>query len=225
MSSNTEQPIPPQSDQQLISNNDPQISNHNGPEVTTTGSNDPVQVTSSIPQNGVVGEETNANNSIFYKNKIFIGGLPHVIDETEVKAYFTTFGEVLKTQILRDVATGRGRGFGFITFSTEEAVEQVLKNNFHNLKNKLVEVKRAKRKETNRVGGVLAQSNINNNNNNMYCYYNSNSINNNYYNYYYYHNNYINELSIYNPRPIIMPVNPPVYPNYPFSHPHGPHPS
>ncbi|KAF9586930.1 hypothetical protein IFM89_039802 [Coptis chinensis] len=38
--------------------------------------------------------------------------------------------------------THRPRGFGFIMFDSEEAVESVMQNNFHELNNKSVEVKR-----------------------------------------------------------------------------------
>ncbi|KAE8654198.1 hypothetical protein F3Y22_tig00117056pilonHSYRG01100 [Hibiscus syriacus] len=42
-----------------------------------------------------------------------------------------------------DHNTQRPRGFGFITYDTEEAVSRVLHKSFHELKGKLVEVKRA----------------------------------------------------------------------------------
>ncbi|XP_062094225.1 uncharacterized protein LOC133800284 [Humulus lupulus] len=133
-----------------------------------------------------VEEEINIiNNVIFHKNKIFVGGLPHQIEKIELKSYFSTYGKVMYTKIMRDVSSRRSRGFGFITFHEEEAVENVLKTTFHNLKNKRVEVKRAAVKQT-RVSQPKiynnyyytfkrnSNNNINNyntfNNNNTYCY-------------------------------------------------------
>lgn len=36
------------------------------------------------------------------------------------------YGEVQEHQIMRDHSTNRSRGFGFITFETEEAVDDLL---------------------------------------------------------------------------------------------------
>lgn len=36
------------------------------------------------------------------------------------------YGEVQEHQIMRDHSTSRSRGFGFITFQTEEAVDELL---------------------------------------------------------------------------------------------------
>lgn len=38
------------------------------------------------------------------------------------------YGEVKEHQIMRDHSTSRSRGFGFITFETEQAVDDLLAN-------------------------------------------------------------------------------------------------
>ncbi|XP_055811788.1 heterogeneous nuclear ribonucleoprotein 1-like [Solanum dulcamara] len=90
--------------------------------------------------------------------KIFVGGLPSSLTEEEFCKYFQNYGNVTDKVIMFDPNTGRPRGFGFITFDSEDAADKVLHKNFHELKNKLVEVKRALPKEANpagngRVGG------------------------------------------------------------------------
>ncbi|KAL6136252.1 hypothetical protein ACLB2K_061551 [Fragaria x ananassa] len=44
----------------------------------------------------------------------------------EFSDFFSQFGEVKEHQIMRDHPTGRSRGFGFVTFETEQAVDNLL---------------------------------------------------------------------------------------------------
>ncbi|XVF61400.1 hypothetical protein PTKIN_Ptkin08bG0126600 [Pterospermum kingtungense] len=79
--------------------------------------------------------------------KIFVGGLPPTITEEEFKEYFGTYGTITDAVVIYDKESHRFRGFGFVTFDSEEAAENVLQKNYHELNNKMVEVKRAKPKE------------------------------------------------------------------------------
>lgn len=44
----------------------------------------------------------------------------------EFKEYFSFYGSVAEYQIMLDHTTGRSRGFGFVTFAEEEAVERII---------------------------------------------------------------------------------------------------
>ncbi|XP_059631169.1 heterogeneous nuclear ribonucleoprotein 1-like [Cornus florida] len=89
-------------------------------------------------------------NGQFRTQKIFVGGLPPSLTEDEFKSYFEKFGRITDVVIMHDSMTKRPRGFGFITFDSEDAVEDVMQNNsFHDLSGKVVEVKRAVPKEGN----------------------------------------------------------------------------
>ncbi|KAG7617443.1 putative RNA recognition motif domain, nucleotide-binding alpha-beta plait domain superfamily [Arabidopsis thaliana] len=79
--------------------------------------------------------------------KIFVGGLPSSITEAEFKNYFDQFGTIADVVVMYDHNTQRPRGFGFITFDSEESVDMVLHKTFHELNGKMVEVKRAVPKE------------------------------------------------------------------------------
>ncbi|KAJ8553262.1 hypothetical protein K7X08_023940 [Anisodus acutangulus] len=86
--------------------------------------------------------------------KIFVGGLPLSLTEDELKEYFSSYGYVLEQQIMLDRETGRSRGFGFVTFDGEDAVEKVLNNGrMHEISGKQVEIKKA---EPKRAGGEHA---------------------------------------------------------------------
>lgn len=80
--------------------------------------------------------------------KIFVGGLPSSITESDFKMYFDQFGMITDVVVMYDHNTQRPRGFGFITFDSEDAVERALVKTFHELNGKMVEVKRAVPKES-----------------------------------------------------------------------------
>jgi len=54
-----------------------------------------------------------------------------------LKDYFSQFGEVLECTVMRDGATGRSRGFGFLTFKDPKVVNTVMVKE-HSLDGKLV---------------------------------------------------------------------------------------
>mmetsp|Transcript_9739 Transcript_9739/g.35678 ORF Transcript_9739/g.35678 Transcript_9739/m.35678 type:complete len:284 (-) Transcript_9739:461-1312(-) len=77
------------------------------------------------------------------KKKIFVGGLASTCDEAQLKTFFSKFGPVLETVVMRDAATQRPRGFGFVIFEQESALDKVLVSRYHEMGDKKVEVKRA----------------------------------------------------------------------------------
>lgn len=67
--------------------------------------------------------------------------------ESDFRKYFEQFGTVNDVVVMYDHNTQRPRGFGFITYDSEDSVDKVLINTFHELNGKMVEVKRAVPKE------------------------------------------------------------------------------
>nr|GMD93609.1 heterogeneous nuclear ribonucleoprotein 1-like [Ipomoea batatas] len=99
-------------------------------------------------------QHTNRNNGIIQSpqnsirtKKIFVGGLASSVTESDFKQYFDQFGTITDVVVMYDHNTQRPRGFGFITYDSEEAVDKVLHKTFHELNGKMVEVKRAVPKE------------------------------------------------------------------------------
>ncbi|XP_052202166.1 heterogeneous nuclear ribonucleoprotein 1-like [Diospyros lotus] len=88
----------------------------------------------------------------FRTKKIFVGGLAPSLTEEEFKSYFEKFGRIADVVVMHDSETSRPRGFGFITFDSEDAVEDVMQKSFHELTGKLVEVKRAVPREGSKNG-------------------------------------------------------------------------
>ncbi|XWS44127.1 hypothetical protein CRYUN_Cryun15aG0017900 [Craigia yunnanensis] len=91
-----------------------------------------------------------AGSKDFKTRKIFVGGIPSTVSEDEFKEFFTQYGEVKEHQIMRDHATNRSRGFGFITFEMEQAVDDLLaKGNKIDFAGAQVEIKRAEPRKPN----------------------------------------------------------------------------
>ncbi|KAG7660514.1 uncharacterized protein J8A68_005933 [[Candida] subhashii] len=87
--------------------------------------------------------------------KMFIGGLNWDTTEEGLVEYFSKFGEVSDYTIMKDTATGRSRGFGFLTFKDPKSVDEVIKTD-HILDGKLIDPKRAiAREEQDRIGKIF----------------------------------------------------------------------
>ncbi len=55
------------------------------------------------------------------KNKLFMGGLAWGTTEATLRAASEPYGQVEDVKVIMDRDTGRSKGFGFVTFSTDEA--------------------------------------------------------------------------------------------------------
>ncbi|KAL5172117.1 Heterogeneous nuclear ribonucleoprotein 1 [Glycine soja] len=104
-----------------------------------------VEIKRTIPR-GAVG----SNSKDFRTKKIFVGGIPSTVTEDEFRDFFTRYGEVKDHQIMRDHSTNRSRGFGFITYDSEEAVDDLLSvGNKIEFAGAQVEIKKAEPKKPN----------------------------------------------------------------------------
>ncbi|KAL6568269.1 hypothetical protein OROHE_003953 [Orobanche hederae] len=105
-----------------------------------------VEVKRTVPREDVQGRGGVSNSKT---KKIFVGGLPLSLNEDDLREYFSSYGNVVDNQIMIDHQTGRSRGFGFVTFENEDAVEKIVSNGrMHEIGGKHVEVKRAEPKRS-----------------------------------------------------------------------------
>ncbi|KAK3674550.1 hypothetical protein LTR78_005636 [Recurvomyces mirabilis] len=74
--------------------------------------------------------------------KIFVGGVSQDASQDDFANFFRQFGNVLDATLMMDKETGRPRGFGFVTFDSEQAVDRTLEGPLA-ICNKSIEVKRA----------------------------------------------------------------------------------
>ena len=62
-------------------------------------------------------------------NKIYVGNLPFSVDEQELHQMFEQFGEIESANLIIDRASGRSKGFGFVSFKDKGAMSKALSMN------------------------------------------------------------------------------------------------
>lgn len=75
--------------------------------------------------------------------KLFIGRLPHEINEQQLGCFFSQWGLVTDVCVLRDPCTQQSRGFGFVTYASVFHVDFALAQRPHYIFGKQVDTKRA----------------------------------------------------------------------------------
>lgn len=60
------------------------------------------------------------------QNKLFVAGIAWTTTDEAFKAFFSAFGEVQDSIVMREQLSGRSRGFGFVTYTDASACEKVL---------------------------------------------------------------------------------------------------
>ncbi|KAI3455572.1 hypothetical protein Pfo_012235 [Paulownia fortunei] len=102
-----------------------------------------VEVKRTVPREDMQGR------GVSKTKKIFVGGLPLSLNEDDLREYFSSYGNIVEHQIMLDHKTGRSRGFGFVTFENEDAVEKIFSDGrMHELGGKQVEIKKAEPKRS-----------------------------------------------------------------------------
>ena len=63
--------------------------------------------------------------------KLYVGNLPFTAGETEIQELFAQAGAVDSVKVMRDMATGRARGFAFVEMATDDDAQKAI-DKFHN---------------------------------------------------------------------------------------------
>ncbi|XP_031112788.1 probable RNA-binding protein ARP1 isoform X2 [Ipomoea triloba] len=79
------------------------------------------------PATAAVSNNSSSNNNMSGQfgdttyTKVFVGGLAWETQKDTMKKYFEQFGEILEAVVITDKASGRSKGYGFVTFRDPEA--------------------------------------------------------------------------------------------------------
>ena len=52
--------------------------------------------------------------------KLYVGNLPHSVNDSELQEIFADFGEVVSAKVIMDRETRRSKGFGFVEMGNED---------------------------------------------------------------------------------------------------------
>ena len=58
--------------------------------------------------------------------KLYVGNLPFSTNEAELQELFGRAGAVESVNVLRDMATGRARGFAFVEMATDDEAQKAI---------------------------------------------------------------------------------------------------
>ncbi|CAG9827597.1 unnamed protein product [Diabrotica balteata] len=86
--------------------------------------------------------------------KIFVGGLTSDLSDDDIKNYFSQFGSIIDIEMPFDKQKNQRKGFCFITFESEQVVNELLKQPKQTIKDKEVDVKKATPKPD-QMGGPM----------------------------------------------------------------------
>ena len=87
-------------------------------------------------------------------NKLYVGNLPFSTTDDSLRETFGQCGTVTDVMIALDRQTGRSRGFGFVTFSTDEEANAAV-SKFHgtDMDGRTIQVNEARPREERPQGG------------------------------------------------------------------------
>lgn len=82
--------------------------------------------------------------------KLYVGNLPWSVDDAKLKEMFAEYGEVTEAVIIKDKFSGRSKGFGFVTFTDDEAAKKAMEEmNSKEIEGRKIKVNEAMAKEEN----------------------------------------------------------------------------
>lgn len=62
--------------------------------------------------------------------RLYVGNLPYSTTDQELSELFSRAGAVESVRVMRDMATGRARGFAFVQMATDEEAQKAI-SEFH----------------------------------------------------------------------------------------------
>ena len=85
--------------------------------------------------------------------RLYVGNLPYKATDEDLMTLFSSVGDVASARVMRDMATGRARGFGFVEMTTDEAAQKAIeKLHQHEMEGRAIVVNEAQPKPAGGAG-------------------------------------------------------------------------
>ena len=87
--------------------------------------------------------------------KLYVGNLPYDTNEQDLHTLFAGAGTVESVNVMRDMATGRARGFAFVEMATDEQAQAAIRALAdHTIGGRTITVNEARPKTSSGAGGA-----------------------------------------------------------------------
>jgi nucleolar protein 12 len=71
-------------------------------------------------------DRADGSSSHDYDSTVFVGNLPFIIEEEDVRRHFAAAGTIELVRIIRDPRTLMGKGIGYVKYSTKEEMNKAI---------------------------------------------------------------------------------------------------
>ena len=86
--------------------------------------------------------------------RLYVGNLPYSASEDQLTELFSRVGKVDTVRVMRDMATGRARGFAFVEMSSDEEAQRAISEfHEHQMEGRALVVNEARPKPEGGFGG------------------------------------------------------------------------
>ncbi|XP_066564580.1 heterogeneous nuclear ribonucleoprotein A1b isoform X2 [Amia ocellicauda] len=99
------------------------------------------------PKRAVSREDSTRPGAHMTVKKIFVGGIKEDTEEHHLRDYFSEFGKIEVIEIMTDRASGKKRGFAFVTFDDHDSVDRIVIQKYHTVNGHNCEVRKALSKQ------------------------------------------------------------------------------
>jgi len=135
---------------------DPQTGRSRGFAFIVYTSPEAIEKVTAVPEHVINNKKVDPKKAKARHGKIFVGGLTSEISDEEIKTFFGQFGNIIEVEMPFDKQKNQRKAFCFITFDSEQVVNELLKTPKQTISGKEVDVKKATPKPDNvpAFGGI-----------------------------------------------------------------------
>jgi RNA recognition motif-containing protein len=85
-----------------------------------------MHIESVLPRESFTLTAYTQEKSIAMEAKLYVGNLPYTTVDADLQTLFSQAGTVKSAQVIRDRASGRSKGFGFVEMSSDEEAQSAI---------------------------------------------------------------------------------------------------